>query len=126
MILGLSRGLLGGILELKVDLGGHAGHLGGHLVRNFVVLGRLGRILGASLAILRDLRVFLAGLGAIFGAIPSTTRAEGAGFRGPGEGLGEGFCWFVGCWMVVCCVLSVVSSDVGKPQTHPRETKVFQ
>ena len=61
MILGLSRGLLGGILELKVDLGGHVGHLGGHLVRNLVVLGRLGRILGASLAILGALGPILAG-----------------------------------------------------------------
>ena len=113
MILGLSRGLLGGILELKVDLGGHVGHLGGHLVRNLVVLGRLGRILGASLAILRDLRVILGGLGAIFGAIPRTSRRGGAGFRRPGEGLGEGFCWFVGCWMAVCCVLSVVCSNIG-------------
>ena len=69
-------------MELKVDLGGHVGHLGGHLVRNLVVLGRLGRILGASLAILRDLRVILGGLGAIFGAIPSTARGSGAQGRG--------------------------------------------
>ena len=51
MFLGVSGDLLGGILELKIDLGGHVGHLGGHLVRNLVVLGRLGRILGAFLAI---------------------------------------------------------------------------
>ena len=126
MNLGLSRGLLGGTLELKVDLGGHVGHLGGHLVRNLVVLGRLGRILGASLAILRDLRDILGGLGAIFGAMPSTTRSAGAGFRGPGEWLGEGFCWFVGCWMAVCCVLSVVCTDIGKPKETQRKIRFFQ
>ena len=119
MFLGVSGGLLGGILELKIDLGGHVGHLGGHLGRILVVLGRLGRILGASLAILRDLRVILGGLGAIFGAMPSTGRDGRAGFRGPGEGLGEGFCWFVGCWMAVCCVLSVVCSNIGKPKKTP-------
>ena len=102
-------------MELQIDLEGHVGHLGSHLGRLVVLLGRLGRILGASLAILRDLRVILGGLGAIFGAIPSTGRATRAGFRGPGEGLGEGFCWFAGCWMAVCCVLSVVCSDIRKP-----------
>ena len=103
-------------MELKIDLVGHVGHPGCHLGGILVVLGGLGRILGASLAILRDLRVILGGLGAIFGAIPRTGRRGEARFRGPGEGLGEGFCWFVGCWMVVCCVLSVVSSNIGKPK----------
>ena len=61
MLLGVSGGLSGGILEFKIDLEGHVGHLGSHLGRLLVLLGRLGRILGASLAILGALGPILAG-----------------------------------------------------------------
>ena len=59
MLLGVSGGLQGGILELQIDLEGHVGHLGSHLGRLVVLLGRLGRILAASLAILAALRAIL-------------------------------------------------------------------
>ena len=68
MFVGRSAGLSGGILELKIDLVGHVGHLGCHLGGILVVFGCLGRILGASFAILGD-------LGAILG------RSGGAGRR---------------------------------------------
>ena len=61
MLLGVSGGLSGGILEFKIDLEGHVGHLGSHLGRLLVLLGHLGRMLGASLAILGALGPILAG-----------------------------------------------------------------
>ena len=61
MFVGRSAGLSGGILEFKIDLEGHVGHLGSHLGRLLVLLGHLGRILGASLAILGALGAILGG-----------------------------------------------------------------